>query len=235
MNLLRIVLPVMLGVVAAVLNFIVLRGSTAPLELTTISADVKADTELTESMLDRIAVRADREIFKSAVPYSDHGLLLGRRVTRDMTKGEVVMWADLHNVDEENIRLYLKPRESTFTFPVKPTRIARGLKRGDSVGVFVAVKSTPNTLKATNNGLALPTTNRRRLGPFRLLSLGTPVDPSRMLLGESSVVTVAVMPRADGQLDADTAALDEAISSMTPGNNSDGVVAVEYYEPAKSR
>ena len=52
MSALRVILPVVLGIVAAVLNFLVLRGSIAPLELTVVSKDVKADTELTEDMLE---------------------------------------------------------------------------------------------------------------------------------------------------------------------------------------
>ena len=140
MSALRVILPIVLGVVAALLNFVVLRGSIAPLELTTLRTEVKADTEITEDMLERLSVRADKEIFKSAVPYSERGLLLGRRVTRPISAGEVLLYADVHNLDEENIRLYLKPGETTLTIPVKSSRIAPGLRRGDSVGVLVSMR-----------------------------------------------------------------------------------------------
>ena len=49
------------------------------------------------------------------------------------------------------------------------------------------------------------------------------------------MVIVAVVRMPDGRLDPDVAALDEAIAaSTTPGNGSEGgVLAVEYYQPAK--
>jgi hypothetical protein len=233
MSALRVLLPVVLGVIAAVLNFMVLRGSTAPLELTAVRSEVKADTELTEDMLERLPVRAEPEIFKSAVRYADRGLLLGRRVTRPLGAGEVVQYADVHNLDEENLRLYLKPGESTLTVPVKPARIARGLGRGDSVGFLVAMRLAGGAKLPTGGTVPLA---RQMLGPFRLLSRGTPVDPYRSAgLGEAQMVIVAVVRMPDGRLDPDVVALDEAIAaSTTPGNGSEGgVLAVEYYQPAK--
>jgi hypothetical protein len=235
MKALRIILPVGLGILAAVLNFVVLKGSTAPLELTAVSNDVKAGTELTEGMLERVAVRGDRAIFKSAVPYSDRGLLLGRRVTRVLTSGEVVMWTDVQNADEENLRIYLNPGESTETFPVKPSRIARGLRRGDPVGILVSAKSWPNDSKSSK-GATLPVVSRRMVGPFRLLSLGTPLDPSRSALTESNLVSVAVPRPTSGRLDPNVEALDEAISAMASGSSAEvGVLAVEHYKPAPPR
>src|SRR5579859_2593944 len=96
MKILRVVLPIVLGIVAGMLNLMVLRGSSAPLELAVINTDVKADTELTEDMVKAIPVRADKELLKSAVPYAERGLLLGRRVTRPLSAGEALMYADVH-------------------------------------------------------------------------------------------------------------------------------------------
>ncbi|HEY7314771.1 MAG TPA: SAF domain-containing protein [Gemmataceae bacterium] len=234
MKVLRLILPIVLGIVAAVLNFMVLRGSTAPLELTAVRSDIKADTELTEDMLERLSVRADPEIFKSAVRYSDRGLLLGRRVTRPLSAGEALLYADVQNLDEEtNIRLYLRPGESTLTLPVDPSRIAPGLRRGDQVGVRMAVR--PEGAKALAMPGAAPA-DRRILGPFRLLSLGTPIDPYRgATLGDVRMVMVAVTRMPDGQLDPSIAALDEAIvAATTPGGGQrSGALAIEYYQPAK--
>ncbi len=232
MKMLRIILPIVLGVLAGALNFMVLRGSTAPLELTVIKSDVKADTELTEEMLDRLPVRAEKDVFKSAVPYAERGLLLGRRVLRPLAAGEVVLYADVQNLEEENIRLFLKPGESTLTMPVKPARIAPGLRRGDEVGILVA--KAASGAKPATLGAPAPM-SRRILGPFRLLSLGAPVDPYRAIgLGESRMVMVAVTRTPDGQLDPKVAALDEAIAAgVAPGSGPEsGILAIEYYQPA---
>ena len=232
MSALRVILPIVLGVVAALLNFVVLRGSIAPLELTTLRTEVKADTEITEDMLERLSVRADKEIFKSAVPYSERGLLLGRRVTRPISAGEVLLYADVHNLDEENIRLYLKPGETTLTIPVKSSRIAPGLRRGDSVGVLVSMRPA---LELSKPVMRTPAATTRILGPFRLLSLGAPVDPYRGVgFGAARLLLVAIKPGPNGQIDPKVAALQEAIAAGTsPSNgNEGGVMAIEYYQPS---
>ncbi|HZV06365.1 MAG TPA: SAF domain-containing protein [Gemmataceae bacterium] len=230
MSALRIIVPVVLGVIAAILNFMVLRGSTAPLELTALRTDIKADTEITEDMLDRLQVRADKEIFKSAIPYSERGLLLGRRVTRPVSAGEVLLYADVHNLDEENIRLYLKPGETTLTIPVKSSRVAPSLRRGDSVGVLVSVRPMPEPTKTVTRP---PAPITRMLGPFRLLSVGAPVDPYRGAgLGDTRLLLVAIKPGPGGQIDPGVATLQEAIAAGASGGNSGdgGVLAVEYYQ-----
>jgi len=172
-------------------------------------------------------VRADKEIFKSAVPYSERGLLLGRRVTRPMSAGEVLLYADVHNLDEENIRLYLKPGETTLTIPVKSSRVAPSLRRGDSVGVLVSVRPAPDPAKPS---LKPPAPVTRMLGPFRLISLGAPVDPYRgAIVGDTRLLLVAIKPGSNGQLDPSVATLQEAIAAGASGNDS-GVLGVEYFQ-----
>jgi hypothetical protein len=231
MNALRVILPVVLGVAAAILNFIVLRGSTAPLELTVFRSEVKADTELTEDMLDRLPVRAEKEVFKTAVPYSKRGLLLGRRVTRPISAGEALLFSDVQNLDEENVRLYLKPGETSLTVPVKSSRVAPGLRRGDSIGVLVTVRPAMDPTKTV---LTPPPPTTRLLGPFRLLSLGTPVDPYRAAgLGDARLLLVAIKPGPNGKLDPMVVTLQEAISAGASGASDLGVMAVEFYQSAK--
>jgi Flp pilus assembly protein CpaB len=229
MTALRVILPVFLGVLAAILNFVVLRGNTAPLELIVLRTDVKADSELTEDMLERLSVRADKEVFKSAAPFSERGLLLGRRVTRSINAGEILLYADLHNLDEENIRLYLKPGETTLTIPVKASRVAPGLRRGDSVGVLVGARAAMTAMKTMMP--ASSTASSRILGPFRLLSLGTAVSDRR----ETRLLVVAIKPGADGRVDASVTALQDAIAAdlSSGGRDQNGVRSVEYYLPSK--
>lgn len=231
MSALRLLLPVVLGILAAILNFMVLRGSTAPLELAVLNTDLKADTELTDDMLDRLPVRADKGIVKSVVPYSDRGLLLGRRVMRPIGAGEVLLYTDVHNLDEENISLYLKPGETTLTIPVKSSRVAPGLRRGDSIGILVTMRPEPNPSKSV---LRTPADATRMLGPFRLLRLGTVVDPYRSAgLGEASLLQVAIKPGANGQLDPMVGTLQKVLAASASGGSNSGVLAVEYYKSAK--
>lgn len=229
MTMLRIIVPVLLGIAAAVLNFLILRGNVAPVELTVLRADVKADMELSEEMLDRLSVRADKDIFKSVVPYSKRGLMLHRRVTRPISAGEVLLYTDVQNLEEENIRLYLNPGEVTLTIPVK--RVAPGLRKGDLVGVWVKAQPAMESMKTRIRAPAVS----HLLGPFRLISVGTPHDSSRssMLGGEREVV-VAIKTSPKGQTDPNVAALQEAIAlSLSSNREEGGVQSVEYYEAAK--
>ena len=232
MSAMRLLLPVVLGVVAAALNFMVLRGGTAPLELTTIRSDVKADTVLTDDMLEPLPVRADAGIFKSAVPYKQRGVaLLNRRVNRAIGAGEALLFTDVRTLDEENFSLYLKPGESTLTVPVQVLRVSSGLQRGDSVGFLVAANPRNDPLRNLLKTPAPAMSARRMLGPFRLLSLSA-IDASSIAASRDlRLVTVAVTRTADGRLTSDVAALDEALSPQAGANG--GVLAVERYVPAK--
>jgi hypothetical protein len=225
MTALRVILPVVLGILAAVLNFMVLRGSTAPLEVTVVRSNLLVDTVLTEDMLERLQVRADATIFKSAPPYSERGLLLGRRLKRALEAGEILLYADLENLDETNVRPYLKPGETTLTIPASSSRIAPGLRRGDSIGVIVTRMDEASHAK---NSPATPTA--RILGPFRLLRLG-PVSNTNRMPGEEGMrqVIVAVASGKDGKLDPAAAAVQEAIIVSQSSNNRAASLSVEHY------
>jgi hypothetical protein len=235
MILLRVGLPILVGLIAAVLNFLILRSGTAPIVLTVVRQDVPADTELTEDMLEPLPVRAERAIFKSAVRYPERGVsLLGRRVVRQLSAGEVVLYTDVHNVDEENIGLELKPGESTLTFSVKGNRVARELRAGNSVGVLVMVPAPPRELGRGAMRLpAPPSSTQRMLGPFRLLSLGATGGRSSSG-GDGRPVTVAIQRKPDGQLEPNAAALAEALNSSgsSYNRNEGNILAVEYYQAA---
>ena len=66
-------IPLGLGAVAAVLYLMAVRSATATVDLTVVKTDVKAGTPLTEEMLGRLLVRADRDVFRTAVRYEDRG------------------------------------------------------------------------------------------------------------------------------------------------------------------
>ena len=142
----------------------------------------------------------------------------------------MLLFADVQNLDEQSIQLYLQPGEITLTIPVK--RVAPGLQRGDPVGVWIASRPASEPMKP---GMRTPNGATRPLGPFRLVGLTTPVDPYRGAgLSEGRLVVVAIKPPPKGQTDPDLDALQEAIAgTYGRSGNEGGVLSVEYYRGGK--
>jgi hypothetical protein len=220
---LRVLIPLGLGLAAGLLNFIALRSATAPLYVVVVRDNVKVGTELTDRMLDRLSVRADRELVKSAVPYEERGLVVGRRVNRPMQAGEIVFFSDVRIYGGEEIRDNLRPGEVSLTMIAKHSRIAPGLRIGDEVSIVVAER--PGTASA---GAIVS----RVVGPFRLVGFGEHADPylggPGRLEPVRKVVVAAPVGRG-GLLDSHANALERAAQS-----GDDGILAVEFYRLGKN-
>lgn len=217
MNALRIAVPLILGAIAGGINFFVVQGLVKPLELTAVSADLKADAEITsEAMLTKVQVRSDSEvIFKSAIKWADRGVAVKRRVNRPLAAGEVLLFADVRGEGSEDIRAMLKPGEVTLSFAVRSSRVAPGLRPEDKIGLYVR-----NPAEGSGE--------RRVLGPFRLLALGERSSPFRPADDQRQVV-VAVPLTEQKSLPPGALELDAAASpdGSTRGGN---VLAVEFYK-----
>lgn len=215
-----ILIPLALGLAAGLINFVVMRGATAPLELAAVKDDVKPGTELTEAMLEKVSVRADAKLFASAVPYSERGILIGARVGRALKAHEVVLFADVRQDFADDIRANLRAGEMGFTVPVRQNRITPSLKAGDEVGfLIVGDDATP-----------------RVVGPFRLVGFGERSDPfqgAAMGRLEARKVVVALPVAKEGDLDARVKALNDAIRQSGSTEKTERVLGVEHYRAGK--
>jgi hypothetical protein len=166
-------------------------------------------------------VCADREIFRSAVPYAERGVVLRRRVGRALAAHEVLLFADVRQDAEDDVRANLRPGESSLTVPVPQARVAPSLRVGDEVAFLLAEGKPP--------------ADRRLLGPFRLVGFGARADPFQATaLGKEEVrkVVVAVTPGPEGKLDPGARLLDEALRAR-PLERSERLLAVEHYRAGK--
>jgi hypothetical protein len=218
MNSVRLLVPVALAVLAGGINFVVIKKSTATLDLVVVKEKVKADTPLTEEMFGKLSLRADQAVFKSAVPYADRGVLLGRQLTRELAEGEAVLFADVRS-QLDDIRPLLRPGESSLTLTLKAGRMATGIRPGDEVMFLIGTQR--GVSDSTGKGARL-------LGPFRVLALadraergvsGTGPDEPRKLI-------VAVTFAADGRLEDKGQQLEEAARGNAPT-----IQAVEFFRP----
>lgn len=232
MNSLRIIIPLGLGLTAGIINFLVVRGMAAPIELTAVRNDTKAGTELKPDQLTKVLVRGDSpQILRSAVPWAERGILLRRRVNRALAAGEVIMFADVRTEGGEDIQTLLRPGEASFTFSVRQSRIALGLRVGDSVGIVVADSSVEEDPDSMEKG------GRRIIGPVRVIALGERPDPFRLAGGADDFrkISVAVPVSARNELTTAGQSLDAALAPGPGGDKRGRILAVEFFRPTGGR
>jgi hypothetical protein len=76
----------------------------------------------------------------------------------------------------------------------------------------------------------------RVLGPFRLVSVGASMDPSRMIMGGMTLVTIAIPRGADGKVDPIITELYEAVSKTGRDSTAEGgVMGIGHYKQAAAR
>lgn len=218
----RILVPLILAFAAGLLNFVVVNGLVAPLELLAVKEDVKVGTELREEMLERVYVRADRKLFASVVAYPDRGVVVGGRVARAIKAHEVLLFNDILLENSEDFRAALRPGEDTLTVAVRPSRIAPGLRAGDAI-----VFTMPAPPGAGEIGL-------RRIGPFRFLGFGERPDQFQAAAfnrDETRKVVVANPAKLGDELARSIQMMQEAVKLALADSKLDPGLAVEYSGP----
>lgn len=212
-------IPLGLGLAAALFNLMAVRSATSTLDLTVVKADVKAGTPLTEEMLDKMTVRADREVFRTAVRYEDRGVLVGRPANRPLIAKEVILLADIRLSGTFDVRANLRSGERSLTLAVKPSRIVPGLRLGDDVEIVLSGGGDPEPGDApTPKGAA----RGRTVGPFRVVGLGERTEATAgAFRSDDRQVVIAYTPAAAAT--RDFAALERAYR-----REGSDVVGVEY-------
>jgi hypothetical protein len=194
MNSYRVLVPVTLGLIAGGANLLTIRGLTAPLEVVTVSRSLKAGEELTPDCLEKLELRGDEKLLRSAVPWGKRGEVLGRRISRALDENEILLFRD---VDEEvagDVADLLQPGERSQTVPVRSDRIVHGLRVGHQV-VFLTESAV--------------------VGPFRLVGLSTRPDPDAGL-GRRAAMTRKVVVAVPGRpvaAPAAVASLEKVVSA----------------------
>jgi len=190
-NLIRVVIPLLLGLAAGIVNFVVVRGLATPKELVAAASELKAGAEITNvndgNQLVKFTVRTEhKELFKSAVPWERRGDLLHGRLTRDVTSGEAVLFTDVRAEGTDNIQSQLKPDEQSYTFRVLQSRIVTGLKIGDSVLIVNYDEGTDSEI-------------RKPIGPYRVVGMTSSTVGSSSA-DEFRKISVAVPRSNDSEL-----------------------------------
>jgi hypothetical protein len=251
MNPVRILVPTGLAVVAGVLYFLSLSGTAPGIDLVIAREDIKPGTLLTDDLLDHVAVRADRNIIgKSAVPHEHRGVaLLGRTAHREVKAGELLFFVDVQEATP-GTGLSLRPGEVALLVSLDHAHYPANLVRpGNQVGfVLGSAETSPAppfpgstlaadlsqtwTAETSKPGGSLDTGGL--VGPFRVVSVGDRTDPRELQSfghsEEARLLSVAVKPNAEGELDGQTNRLVKALQKSA-NSSGERVVAMVLYGP----
>lgn len=231
MNALRIFIPLGLGLIAGLVNFVVVRGLTAPIEVVGVNDDLRAGTVFTKpDVLVKVQIRTEnKDILRSAIPWSERGTLMDRKLNRPLAKGELVLFADVRTDTAEDVQALLQGDEISYTFAVRNSRVAPGLQLGVEVGILI---ETPSPDGGRERGIA------KVIGPFRLVGMSERPDPARAASGvdEYRKVSVAVKPSAKKELEGFVSDLETAAAATDGGGATERrnrILAVEYYKQSR--
>jgi len=215
--------PVVLGVVAGGIYLIAIRSGTKTIELVGVSQNLRAGAELTDDVMVRVSVRADKAIFRSAVRWEDRGLLVARRVGRSLVEGELVLFADVRQ-SANDASINLNPGETSRTVAVAQNRIVPGLRVSDNVVFLVLGDGAEAEAEPVPDKKGRrPVSHDREIGPFRVVGLS---DRSE-LSGREELRQVVVAVKKDGSgLPAEKAARD-ALDDAISGARGQRILAIE--------
>ncbi|TWU03701.1 CpaB family protein [Neorhodopirellula pilleata] len=90
----KLLAAVGLGLLAAILNFVVISSRTNPVKFATLKEAVRAGTTITTDMITSIDVPAQfaESLSKSAVPMEDMAVLSGKAASQDIEAGILLLW-----------------------------------------------------------------------------------------------------------------------------------------------
>lgn len=216
MNKLAILIPIGLGIAAGVMNFLAVRSSIKPIELVAVNDTVKAGSPITASMLVPVSLRADKEILRSAIPWEQRGLILGRKINREIIKNELILFTDVR-LTESDVKQNLRDSEASLTVAVNASKVVPGVRIGDEVVVLIQGKSDDEESPIAGKfGV-------RVVGPFRVIGFGEPTGSGQ---NEARVIVLAVKLKNGEIVDQGARDLEEA----TRGRRGDKspVLGVEY-------
>ena len=213
--------PIVLGVIAGAIYLVAVRSGTKTIELVGASQNMRAGADITDDVLVRVSVRADRAILRSAIRWEDRGLLIGRRVNRSLVEGELILFTDVRQAVGDT-SANLKSDERSRTVSVPQVRVVPGLRVGDSV-VFLAVGDPGDVEPDSGTDKKARRPPEREIGPFRVVGLSERSEGGGR--DEQRQVVVAVKLPGSGT-PAERAARDALDDALT-GARGQRIVAAE--------
>jgi hypothetical protein len=155
----KLLIPIGLGIAAAVINWMAISARTRPIEFTTVARAFKVGETITTDELQPVEVPAHlaARLMDTAIPYKEKGTLSGQVVLRQLEPGDLILWQDK---PIEGPRIDWQERDQrAVTVPLSGAEIPP-IRVGDWVSFLIPVPD--------EHGRDV----RRWVGPFRLVTVG---------------------------------------------------------------
>jgi hypothetical protein len=123
-----------LGLLAAVGNFLALRGQLATKDYVVARESVEAGRVLGKDTWAKVTVRADHpDALVLAIAWEERGIVDGKILCRSLRKGELILRSDVEPVTALQPPL---PGEKALTLTLRKERYPRGLEAGTRVEIL---------------------------------------------------------------------------------------------------
>jgi hypothetical protein len=188
-NTLKLIVPLVLGLLAAAFNYLALKSSVQEISFIKAKRDLAQGEIFEEGSVERLGVLAQHaETLKdSAILYQDLGLLSGQVATRSIKAGDIIFYRDTEGLQGE-IYDFRQGDDAALPVSLEGVTTPPKMRVGDYVELKIPTGSSPGRMES------------KWIGPFRLTSVGEEISNS-MEMSESSRISVAYDPKNRAMLD----------------------------------
>ncbi len=188
----KLLIPLALGVIAAVINWTVVSSGTQPVYYVTVKQAINVGEPFRLEMAAQLGLPPSfRDLSQTIVPYRDRGVLSGRIVRRRIEAGDPIFFSD---TDLGGEWLALDPSEELFPLELDGVSVDSQLLR---IGNEIRIRVPPSEGE----------TSPPWLGPFRIVAVGAKINNNFSDRGNSSLGGGAIqigiaydLKRTDNQL-----------------------------------
>ncbi len=199
-NTLKLLIPIGLGIAAAIINFVVLSSSTKPVKFVVAKKDIKKGEYFVDNVEEAdVPVGMAGSLKEVAIMHADRGLLSGQRATRDISAGDIILYRDTA------IKGSPPPDFRTASERAKPVPLDGHRIYGSSIGdnIWFVVPGFEK-VEGRNERDAKYVGASQKLGPFRIIAIGEKTTTVSDEKGErysynSDSVTIAYDPASEDQ------------------------------------
>ena len=175
-NTLKLLIPVGLGIVAAIINFIVLSSSTAEVTFAVASEDIPIGASF-DGKVDKVGIPKNNASGllekKVAIQYKNSGVLRGQKAsTRELKKGDLILYSDFDIRDNNSID-YRKNNEVARTIQLDGNQIFAS-NIGDRIW-FEIPKYSRVTTDSNDVNVFRMEGIPEKIGPYRIIGIGSQV------------------------------------------------------------
>jgi hypothetical protein len=164
-NTLKLVIPLVLGLLAGVFNFMALKSSVKEIQFIKATQDIPIGASFGAGSVDKLTILSQHaeDLKEAAVLYKDIGLLSGQTATRTIRAGDIIFYRDTEGLPGE---IYDFRKGDEAALPVRLDGVTAPPKM--RVGDYVELKIPGDS----DDPESVP----KWIGPFRLVSVGATIS-----------------------------------------------------------